>query len=345
MINSCLSQFFKYRTAPRDQYFSTVSPEIQGRTWKMIICITDAISYIFSKVINNLSVLFKKSPPLTAKGITHLHPLVQAGINNGSNSCYLNSVVQALSNVAISTLYREINALPKDEQNKIKQVREQLKKLHDKLSSKTTVSSSEINAFRNLLRTNGFQASSTSQEDAEQLCSYLLDILHIKPVRYLLETAHEAPVPIPHLDVATVQQSPMLPLKYEQAAKDSSIQQLLYSSPYNEEFDIESLKKTLPDECLKKLNSLGSSPKSFVALRSIALEPDNIPKLLPIHLSRFTYIHGSLRKKSDTIHPSEEISLPIAGSTSQASYELSAIVIHRGEVVDAGHYYCYIPKL
>lgn len=241
MIHSYLSGLYGSTPIQRDQ--RSINIESRGRMWNMIRYITDTISYIFTQAINNLSLLFKNGRSLTSKSISDLHPLVQSGIHNDSNCCYLNSVIQALSTLSITSEYEEINTLPELEKSKTNEIRTKIKNLFDKISLKQTVNSAEINAFKNLLRDSGFPAGSNSPEDAEQLCSFLLNELHVKPTTYILNTVHEAPVPIPHLDMPSIEHVPMLQLKYETVDKDSSIQQLLYASTYNEELDSESLKK------------------------------------------------------------------------------------------------------
>lgn len=88
------------------------------------------------------------------------------GIVNGGNSCYLNSVVQALRFVPIP------------------EKRGQLRELHARLQDKT-VSAVEINAFRKKIIEMGMDnADDSSQEDASEACEIIFKDLGIPQLFY-----------------------------------------------------------------------------------------------------------------------------------------------------------------
>ena len=345
------------KSTPRDPQTAPVATPSQsqynGRQWSIIDSPWHTLTQVFFKAISCIYAfleLIKKSltrfnrhNPEAANRFGH-------GIRNGGNSCYINSVVQALRFVP-----RFMPILPASSAGA--EQRQALLDLHETIEgrregqTKRCITEAEINEFRELMMDSGFgAASSRSQEDAAEFCQFLLDQIGFPLIHLKTQVYHELGIPIPSLDNGQVSEN-HLELTLGNIPHNTELKDIVLSNIVTEEVVAASIKSRndlqLTAECAKTLGAL-RQVEHIQTLQSTHLIEGKIPALLPIFLKRYAFDVNTQKptKNKTRIIPSKTIDFPLVGHpTKKARFSLAAMIIHDGVTFESGHCVTYVPQM
>ncbi|MDB6081767.1 MAG: Ubiquitin carboxyl-terminal hydrolase [Chlamydiia bacterium] len=327
------------------------------------------------EIIKKFQAIKPIAAPSTKPSATKEKPVIDSlqlgmGVQNYDQSCYVTSVIQALRVSGFRDLPppekdpRSMTEVEKQQEAQSLLLRNELFRLLDTMEGKNghikrTITNDEINNFRKLVISLGFEprreSRETSQEDAAEFFSFLMTQLGMPPVQYVNQIKHELKATIPQLK-SSQDNSPYLRVGFKKAAKLEDLlfnQQVMHSvqlQNIHPEGDGETLfnpetKEKIPFSALNRtVYQQNRATIDVKATESYQLPGDCAPPpILPIGLNRF---NNWSQKLKNQIAIAEELDFPIAGKPSvRAHYELSAIVVHDGHFSFSGHYFTYAPKI
>jgi len=251
-----------------------------------------------------------------------------AGIQNGGNSCYLNSVIQSLR--IIPGLYEAIKPVDESLNANQKELRKKLVSLINTLEGldgveKRTVTKKEINEFRDHLFAMGFAEYAKDdrqrQIDAPECIQFILDGLNLPRSRFVITSLSETAI-----IADEVIDDHYLPIGIESVGHESTIQKQLTENIVDVQLREEDRQATRVMKC-------------------VSLDSTHVPQFIVVNLGRFVYggtkadfVQQKLKTK---IIPSETIELPLHKSNETAQYTLQSLVVHQGDSTGGGHYYAY----
>ncbi len=266
-----------------------------------------------------------------------------SGIENGGNTCYISSILQALR--FMPTFRERLDATP---MKKI-ELGNELKKLYSIIEGTSEcppriLTDTEINEFRKACMAYGWKPErETTQEDARHFKQFLLEQLGFSAFTYKTHIKCQDDNPYRDVDVPALERQGgtenhiVLPLG--KATEDTNLSGLVGGASVVEEV----FRKEVPTcedrtdlpECVKLLTQ-----------QRIELSSGDIPQLLPITLKRHGYDRQSLtaQKVMTSILPSFTLEIPLRDTSNVfAHYSLKSIVVHDGISPHSGHYRAFIP--
>jgi uncharacterized UBP type Zn finger protein len=334
---------------------------------------------LFMICMENLLLFLRSLRDLGENGsLNDLEKRHGAGIYRRGNTCYINSVVQALrfhppfppiQQLAGPGNTREEILKHLDKQKELElqaEMRKQLEQLISTLQpgeSQRRLKSSEISKFLDYAIEKGFQVqdSRSAQQDASELFTFLMDKIGMPNFKYKLQVLYEFGAPINSLDKTNYEEN-HISIGIHPGAR-TSIQELITRNVITETIekkDLQNSYKNLSpqerkeagfDKEAKKTVRQMNEKEDVRTLQSIQLGP-NPPQILPIVLKRFTHevkktdkaVFVELKKEMREIDPSPELTFSLIGENAQTvRYKLKSIIVHIGSSIKSGHYRIYIP--
>jgi hypothetical protein len=295
------------------------------------------------------------------------------GIQNGGNSCYLDATLQALRSCPQFLIFlkdppplpvteEEFNVacqdrdLPKNAQIISNWIRGQLLHFIDIVKNqKRNFTREEINIFRNGLRQAGFEGGAYTQEDAAQVCDFILENIGVPTFAYYKKVFHELPGRYAALDVTSERpirgHAILIELDEKQREEDiENLQDRVVASHILEEFEKKNLEvtpsgpSTIPPSMAQEIPKQGMIP----TLQTLQLDPQRLPPFLAMNLKRFEYGDLGEHKLANAVNIPQQLVFPTGNAPlDRVTYQLKSVVIHDDYglgTIHGGHYYTFVPK-
>ena len=298
----------------------------------------------FDKFCNEQAASLELQRSLLEKSAKKLQAAFQVGMENKSlTNCFLISVVQALCRIP------NLRSSLKNQAEESKEIKRLFFAIFDKLQKNEPVAHEEVQNFRLACTKEGFHTlGDNTQEDADEFCNFLLPKLGYSPFNYTIAVSHNVDAPVPSLDRQNKGGSPtyMISLPLGEAKDGTDLGELLAASLTKEQVDADSIFNSdsvdLKDEnVLRKLEALPTKPYLVNTLQAIKIVSAASPEFLVVSLRRF---NNELNKISRRIVPAMKI-VVFSDEMQHRAYDLKAIVVHKGDDIQHGHYYTYVPQL
>lgn len=232
------------------------------------------------------------------------------GLNNYGNNCYFNSVIQFLTS---SDYFYKYLITEKINDSILKEIK--IISLSKENNENKTLST--INIHKNIIeRTKLFKIG--RQEDSHELLIFMLDLLEENKKEHcnlLYKNNYSFSNFCQSCKTLKEQNDNTNILSVGLTEETKTIIDCIKNYLKYENFDINC------DTCKKNTKQI----------RKIFLKNFNFPKILFIHLKRFSFINNSMKKNKQVVDFSKQISL------NNMIYTLKSIIIHIGEY-GSGHY-------
>jgi|GEM_PF-4853110 len=311
---------------------------------------------------------------------------INGGITNGWNSCYLDALVQALragdfmpklvaqreetvslqdfKNACLLRQSSKLASSKKDDAAKKAQAtpedtiskwtQQQLNEIFQKLNNNQTITSGEINSFRQNLIATGLQAGHFSQADTSEALGRLQENLKIPPFSFQLNIT---PRSDRYDKFSRNDKSNMLSIGLTPNQKEKiPLQTLITNAEIEQDANLlkSHLKKPEAKPVAKPEPDLNAPPQQNkeMATETISLNVDKdqeLPPLLPIALNRFTYdkVKNAAVKLDNPVDIDDTLKIPTKKIPQEdATYGLKSIIFHLGgKSANSGHYTCCAKKI
>lgn len=277
-----------------------------------------------------------------------------AGIPNGQNCCFMASVIQALR---FSPSFR---TRLKDQELKDMPVVQELRQIYTIIegkrgTEKRSLTSSEINHFRNTCIESGFQIDSySSQEDSSHFCQFLLSQVGFEQFQTKEHNDHSFGIPVNALDKGRPLTENQV--VFQLANSDvSELKDLIQKRKIIVEVERKHVQKDLHEKGLltEEISAKLQAMKEIELVpveQTIQFYKTNLPHVLPLLFERGSYdmATGQTSINMRKIIPNKHIDFPLADMPGYAArYEwLSAVTREQAtstestQVInkDSGHY-------